>query len=559
MRVLASVSLLGIVLATTSCPSFGANARKLEPSAGPLVASLQNKLADAFVAKLAAEPPEDELEAVFEDPIIPLPPVVAANDWGTLDDSSEGDKGDPGKDAADDDTDAESAARIAHEQDEVADTTPRLASIAHETWVYEAPRRKSRRIGYLRAGAVVTRSAKPEGFAGCKGGFYKVAPRGYVCLGRSASLDPFHPVVEAAKTRPRRDRIPYDYVLSRTPGPVMYTRLPSDSEQAREETDLGFFKRQLRGIQADKDYVPLPEAMPMPNALLYGGALPQLGNERPRPAGTLVSGHAGIRSGFALLSQFDHEGRRFGLTTDLAVIPLDRTRWVKPATFQGTQLAEEITLPVAFVMRKKTVSFERDELGRMQTRDEPLLFRQALALTGKKERGFLETTQGSWVKEADVRVIEKLEHAPTWAKDGRKWIDVSILKQSLVAYEGTKPVYVTLVSTGAGGLGDPKTTHATVQGVFLIHTKHLTVTMDGDEAGDQFDLRDVPFVQYFNEGYALHAAYWHDEFGTPRSHGCVNLAPNDAAWLFGWTTPDVPEGWHGALTLKHGTLVYTHP
>ena len=77
--------------------------------------------------------------------------------------------------------------------------------------------------------------------------------------------------------------------------------------------------------------------------------------------------------------------------------------------------------------------------------------------------------------------------------------------------------------------------------------------------GDEFDLRDVPFVQYFTEGYALHAAYWHDDFGTPRSHGCVNLAPVDAAWLFGWTTPDVPEGWHAALTLKKGTIVYTHP
>jgi lipoprotein-anchoring transpeptidase ErfK/SrfK len=120
-------------------------------------------------------------------------------------------------------------------------------------------------------------------------------------------------------------------------------------------------------------------------------------------------------------------------------------------------------------------------------------------------------------------------------------------------------VYVTLVSTGADGLGDPEKTHSTKLGVFLIHTKHVTVTMDNDAAGDEFDLRDVPFVQYFTQGYALHGAYWHDEFGTPRSHGCVNLAPTDAAWLFGFTTPDVPEGWHAALSLDHGTLVHTHP
>ncbi|MFO0571156.1 MAG: L,D-transpeptidase [Polyangiaceae bacterium] len=63
---------------------------------------------------------------------------------------------------------------------------------------------------------------------------------------------------------------------------------------------------------------------------------------------------------------------------------------------------------------------------------------------------------------------------------------MSILKQALIAYEGTKPVYVTLVSTGADGLGDPKETHSTVRGQFLIHTKHVTATMSGDELGDEF-------------------------------------------------------------------------
>jgi lipoprotein-anchoring transpeptidase ErfK/SrfK len=83
--------------------------------------------------------------------------------------------------------------------------------------------------------------------------------------------------------------------------------------------------------------------------------------------------------------------------------------------------------------------------------------------------------------------------------------------------------------------------------------------MDGDESSDDaFDLRDVPYVQYFHKGYALHAAYWHDRFGQVRSHGCVNLAPADAAWLFEWTEPNVPEGWHEAQNPNAGTLVYIH-
>jgi lipoprotein-anchoring transpeptidase ErfK/SrfK len=107
-------------------------------------------------------------------------------------------------------------------------------------------------------------------------------------------------------------------------------------------------------------------------------------------------------------------------------------------------------------------------------------------------------------------------------------------------------------------LGDPETTFSTAQGVFLIHTKHVTSTMSGDEADDEFDLRDVPYVQYFHAGYAFHAAFWHDGFGQPRSHGCVNLAPNDARHLFSLTEPPVPLSWHSALD-THGTLAYIHP
>jgi lipoprotein-anchoring transpeptidase ErfK/SrfK len=83
--------------------------------------------------------------------------------------------------------------------------------------------------------------------------------------------------------------------------------------------------------------------------------------------------------------------------------------------------------------------------------------------------------------------------------------------------------------------------------------------MDGDEdTAEPIDLRDVPYIQYFHNGYALHGAYWHDSFGKVRSHGCVNLAPTDAAWLFEWTDPQVPQGWHAALNKNAGTLVYIH-
>ncbi len=137
---------------------------------------------------------------------------------------------------------------------------------------------------------------------------------------------------------------------------------------------------------------------------------------------------------------------------------------------------------------------------------------------------------------------------------------MSIKQQALVAYVGKRPVYVTLVSSGRSGMADPEETDATARGTFMIYQKEVSSTMDGDEdRSDSFNLHDVPFVQYFHKGYALHGTYWHDDFGKTRSHGCVNLAPADAAWLFEWTDPAVPPAWHGIINKERGTVVYVRP
>jgi len=437
-----------------------------------------------------------------------------------------------------------------------------LASIAKETWIYAEPRWKSQRIGYLRAGAIVVRKEKPRSRAHCPEGWYAVEPRGYVCVGTYATLDVHHPVAEAARTRPvRGDGLPYTYVMSRNPPPPLYARLPTEKDLADIEPDLKSHVRKMVQMALDPSFVGPPEADPTPGALLYGFSAPPLAGVL-RSKDALLVGRAKGRSGFALLSTFDHDERRYGLTTELAVIPVDRTRVIRTSAFVGLPLPEDTSLPVAFVRSKQARHYIKNAQGNIVPEDK-LGYRVGIALSGKTVRSggmtLLETKHGTFVREDQVVRIDPAERMPSWATAGQKWIDISILKQSLVAYEGTKPVYVTLVSTGADGLGDPKKTHSTIQGVFRIHTKHVSTTMDGDDVGDEFDLRDVPFVQYFTEGYALHAAYWHDDFGIPRSHGCVNLAPRDAAWLFEWTTPDVPKEWHAGLSLRGGTIVYTHP
>lgn len=428
-----------------------------------------------------------------------------------------------------------------------------LASTATETSIYEEPRWGARRIGYLRAGAIVKRSADPvTSGPRCPKGWYQVEPRGYVCVGAMATLDLQDPVVIASALRPREDGLPYPYVLSRSSPPPLYARLPSRADQRRFEPDLhDHLAKNLTPGNA-------PPPDPIPAWLAPGSPSLSMGNE-VHGAERVFLGRPRGRAGFALLTTVEHEGRRYGVTTGLAVIPLDRVRVVEPSRFSGIALADGVTLPVAFVRRAG--AFRVIDGPRGLAPGAALGFREAVPVTEEERRAggtrYLVARDGSWIRASDVVVVKGMRHLPRWAEEGGKWIDVSIPRQSLVAYEGTRPVYATLVSTGVGGTGDPEETHATVQGIFKVYEKHLTVTMDGDEVSDSFDLRDVPFVQYFHKGYALHAAYWHDDFGHAHSHGCVNLAPVDAAWLFRWTDPRVPPGWHGVMA-KEGTIVFVH-
>ena len=107
---------------------------------------------------------------------------------------------------------------------------------------------------------------------------------------------------------------------------------------------------------------------------------------------------------------------------------------------------------------------------------------------------------------------------------GSRWIDINLSTQSLTAYEGNTPVFNTLVSTGS--------TFPTPVGTYHIQYKVRSQRM----TGPGYDLPNVPWVMYFtNRGHAIHGAYWHNNFGHPMSHGCVNMRPAEAQWLYNFT------------------------
>ena len=139
----------------------------------------------------------------------------------------------------------------------------------------------------------------------------------------------------------------------------------------------------------------------------------------------------------------------------------------------------------------------------------------------------LEPASGLW--EIDTVAITNVNEDVVLAsrpKGGSsKWIDVDIGSQLVTAMEGDRSVRELPVSTGIAR-------YPTITGSFRVYVKHRYADMRGVDLGVPWHLPDVPYVMYFFRGYGLHGTYWHDNFGTPMSHGCINLSVGDAEWLY---------------------------
>jgi hypothetical protein len=437
----------------------------------------------------------------------------------------------------------------------------RIASVAWRTWIYTNVGKQRTRYGYLRAGAIVDARGPAIVNEGCDGGWYRVNPRGFVCIGLGASLNLQEPVAVASVNRPIRGHsAPYLYALSNETPPLLYFKLPSKAQMKEAEGyDVSVRAANFLGrIRAESKQSLVGDLGDPPDFLEHGQKLEKPYGVKQTLRRTVDAGPASPDSGFAISKNFLWENRAFGLTTELDVIALDRVKLVVPSEFHGVELFEGETLPVGFVKDRFAPKYGADAEGRPVGRG-MYGYREGVKLTGKRRTGgFMETRDGGYAPESSLRILAARDSFPSFATGDRKWVDISIREQSLVAYIGKRPVYATLVSTGRGGMGPNgpysdsamEKSSSTVRGTFMIYQKEVSSTMD--------NLRDVPFVQYFHKGFALHGTYWHDDFGKTRSHGCVNLAPIDAAWLFEWTDPSVPADWHGVVNKDRGTVVYIH-
>jgi hypothetical protein len=344
--------------------------------------------------------------------------------------------------------------------------------------------------------------------------------------------------------------LPYPYARNAHNGTPLYSSVPSRDQMAIYEPYL----------EADRTGTGDPGTTPL---VADAGSRPwwqreeaQISEVRLAQLATESDGVIARRmvKGFyvAIDKEFEWSSRTWYKTTKGMVAPKDRFVPVEGANFRGVELLEGQTLPVAWAygFRQHRPRYQLSEGGKIRQvgvfgRLEPIyLTGDGIEADGQH---YVQSRDGFLMRADHVRVARAPVIPANVAPDER-WIHVDLRSQVLVALIGSSPVYATLISSGKES-DDATKDHRTPTGEWQIREKHVTTTMDGDgtAAGDlPYSIEDVPYAMYFEGSYALHGAFWHRNYGVRMSHGCINLAPLDAKFLFLFTGPVVREGWHGA-------------
>ena len=202
---------------------------------------------------------------------------------------------------------------------------------------------------------------------------------------------------------------------------------------------------------------------------------------------------------------------------------------VGPSRFAGVLLPVDDALPypVAWTLRHLRGA---KTPGAAEAADNPFLYRYTrvyiYATVEVDGYYWYQIGANQWVHQ--FKVAKLLPVSRPQAVDTEKWVSVDLYEQVAIAYEGDRPVFATLVSSGMEDW-------PTNEGLFHVYVRFTRTLMSGAYGQpDFYYLQEVPWTMYFDDQIALHGAYWHDGFGFRRSHGCVNLTVTDAHWLFQW-------------------------
>jgi hypothetical protein len=396
-----------------------------------------------------------------------------------------------------------------------AENGPKLGVVSALLQVRQFTDTRAPSLGVLRAGTRVARSLEPVSRSGCSEGWYAIRPSGFVCVGVEATLDLNHPTLAAMALQPSVDaKLPYTYARTRGETPL-FERVPGQTQE---------------------------------------DAVREVGKLRRRAGMAVVGSWKAKEPGGA--------EARLALLTDGHFVRASDLEAAKPSDFAGVELGKNADLPVAFVVKRGVRSFRMN--GTDAEKGDLVEYHTELPLSGRfRSLGSIKYWafgaaggEELWVRHQDVTVVQKRTVFPDFAKGDARWLDVSVSTGTLVAYQGTRAVFVTLVSVArelpeTSGAGDTQPASDGPRpiplGTVFVKQKDLTfVGKDPAGFGEGFEVLDAPWALELSSGQLLHGAYWHDRFGIEHGAGSFELSPADAARVFRFVGPELPSGWHAA-------------
>jgi hypothetical protein len=252
------------------------------------------------------------------------------------------------------------------------------------------------------------------------------------------------------------------------------------------------------------------------------------------PVRTMLSGDWWV----SVDGMVEYQGQYWYQINEEEFVPADALTLASASSFQGVYLTEQPQHPFAWVNRWASPSVLPQ--GEVNQAVEPLNRYQLVTIFAEERRGdeiWYLIGPDQWLEQENVSRVD-VDPPPQEVAPGGKWIEVDLFEQTVAAYEGERMVYASLISSG-------RTSTATPPGLYRLWAKLREGKMSNPDVEDGspawYYIEDVPWTMYFHGGYSLHAAFWHDAFGFTRSHGCVNLAPLDAKWLYTWADPFVSD------------------
>ena len=391
------------------------------------------------------------------------------------------------------------------------------------------------------------RSAKRKG---CERPWIEIRPRGWIC----------GDYVEPSKKPPYGQEVPHlergelvpgvygkvtapaavTYVLEK-PRPVRKLDKHDKKKEAAKADKSGVRTGKLDGKTAarrgDERKRPVADEADMAEVLPAVPVVPRMIEDKPLVGSVNVRQYDEVTVGGKQYWKIDKKDNEYVLKQAITQH--------RPSLFGGARLGDDTgwSVPLAFVWPRyggqlawTTNTAVGGGVNRQLAARTPLAIRDAARDKAGKPAAY-RIGELEWIAAGDVRVFQPAA-PPAMLEPAERWIDIDVDDQILVAYEGELAVYATLISSGG-------TTTPTETGVYRMWLKESEADMKGLNGEDPYSVATVPWTQFFSpeKGLALHTAYWHDQFGTRRSHGCVNLAPRDARWLYFWSDPQVPAGW----------------